>query len=156
MEKSKVLIQFLVIFRQSGDVLFFLYARRLRGYTATAVVQNFRRLFVGKLGGFPKLSPGFFSPQDPLWPSQGLQSCLGDHCEGCFLSLGCSVDQSDEKTTPIRCGDRLRNNSQWFPGSLNYCSWMFPEQLRNKSELVGSEESRQVLTRHPRYVTLFC
>ena len=34
MEKSKVLIQFLVIFRQFGDVLFFLYARRLRGYTA--------------------------------------------------------------------------------------------------------------------------
>ena len=36
-EKSKVLIQFFVIFRQSGDVLFFLYARRLRGYTATAL-----------------------------------------------------------------------------------------------------------------------
>ena len=35
MEKSKVLIQFLVIFSQFGDVLFFLYARRLRGYTAT-------------------------------------------------------------------------------------------------------------------------
>ena len=35
MEKSKVLIQFLAIFRQFGDVLFFLYARRLRGYTAT-------------------------------------------------------------------------------------------------------------------------
>ena len=34
-EKSKVLIQFLLIFRQSGDVLFLLYARRLRGYTAT-------------------------------------------------------------------------------------------------------------------------
>ena len=34
-EKSKVLIQFLLIFRQSGGVLFFLYARRLRGYTAT-------------------------------------------------------------------------------------------------------------------------
>ena len=34
-EKSKVLIQFLLIFRQSGAVLFFLYARRLRGYTAT-------------------------------------------------------------------------------------------------------------------------
>ena len=34
-EKSKVLIQFLPIFRQSVDVLFFLYARRLRGYTAT-------------------------------------------------------------------------------------------------------------------------
>ena len=35
MEKSKVLVQFLVIFRQFGDVLSFLYARRLRGYTAT-------------------------------------------------------------------------------------------------------------------------
>ena len=34
-EKSKVLIQFLLIFRQSGAVLFFLYARRLGGYTAT-------------------------------------------------------------------------------------------------------------------------
>ena len=33
--KSKVLILFLLIFRQSGDVLFFLHARRLRGYTAT-------------------------------------------------------------------------------------------------------------------------
>ena len=35
MEKSKVLIQFPLIFRQSGDVLFFLYARKLRGYTET-------------------------------------------------------------------------------------------------------------------------
>ena len=35
MEKFKVLIQFLLIFRQSGDVLFFLFARRFRGYTAT-------------------------------------------------------------------------------------------------------------------------
>ena len=34
-EKSEVLIQFLLFFRQSGDVLFFLYARRLRRYTAT-------------------------------------------------------------------------------------------------------------------------
>ena len=34
-EKSKVLIQFLLISRKSGDVLFFLYARSLRGYTAT-------------------------------------------------------------------------------------------------------------------------
>ena len=37
--KSKVLIKFLLNFRQSGDVLFFLYARRLRGYTATVTVQ---------------------------------------------------------------------------------------------------------------------
>ena len=35
MEKSKVSIHFLLTFKQSGDVLFFLYARRLRGYTAT-------------------------------------------------------------------------------------------------------------------------
>ena len=39
MEKSKVLIQFLVIFRQSGDVLFSPCARRLRGYTATYAVD---------------------------------------------------------------------------------------------------------------------
>ena len=39
-EKSKVLIQFLRIFRQSGDVLFFLYARRLRGYTATSAISK--------------------------------------------------------------------------------------------------------------------
>ena len=35
MGKSKVLIEFLLIFRQFGDVLFFINARRLRGYTAT-------------------------------------------------------------------------------------------------------------------------
>ena len=33
--KSKVLIKFLLNFRQSGDVFFFLNVRRLRGYTAT-------------------------------------------------------------------------------------------------------------------------
>ena len=35
MEMSKVLVKFLLNFRQSGDVLFFLNVRRLRGYTAT-------------------------------------------------------------------------------------------------------------------------
>ena len=39
-EKYKVSIQSLQIFRQSGDVLFFLYARRLRGYTATDMFCN--------------------------------------------------------------------------------------------------------------------
>ena len=34
MEKSKVSIHFLLIFRRFGDVLFFLYARRLCGYIA--------------------------------------------------------------------------------------------------------------------------
>ena len=38
MEKSKVLIMFLLNFRQSGDVLFFLNVRRLRGYTATVIL----------------------------------------------------------------------------------------------------------------------
>ena len=40
MENSKALIQFLLFLRQSRDVLFFLYARRLRGYTATAASMN--------------------------------------------------------------------------------------------------------------------
>ena len=39
-ENSEVLIQFLLICRQSGDVLFFLYALRLRGYTAIGVFRN--------------------------------------------------------------------------------------------------------------------
>ena len=39
-EKPKVLIQFFLTFRQSGDVLCFLYARRPRGYTATAGEKN--------------------------------------------------------------------------------------------------------------------
>ena len=43
MEKSKILIQFFVIFRQFGDVLSFLYARRLRGYTATAVLLKLKK-----------------------------------------------------------------------------------------------------------------
>ena len=43
MEKSKVLIQFLVFFRQCGDVLSFLYARRLRGYTATKCLEKNNR-----------------------------------------------------------------------------------------------------------------
>ena len=38
--KSKVLMQFLLIFRQFGDVLSFLYARRLRGYTATVAERK--------------------------------------------------------------------------------------------------------------------
>ena len=46
MEKSKVLIQFLLIFRQFGDVLFFLYARRLRGYTATNASHVLPRLVI--------------------------------------------------------------------------------------------------------------
>ena len=40
-EKSKVSIHFPLIFRQSGDVLFILYARRLGGYTAT-VIDNWQ------------------------------------------------------------------------------------------------------------------
>ena len=40
-KKSKVLIQFLLIFRQSGDALFFVYARRFRGYTATMTLGVF-------------------------------------------------------------------------------------------------------------------
>ena len=44
MEKSKVLIQFLLIFRQSGGVLFFLYARRLRRYTAKVLFSKRKKL----------------------------------------------------------------------------------------------------------------
>ena len=42
MEKSKVSIHFVLFFRQSGDVLIFLCALRLRGYTATVMFTNYR------------------------------------------------------------------------------------------------------------------
>ena len=43
-EKPKLLIQFFLIFRRSWDVLFFLYARRLREYTATKVLLDYGKL----------------------------------------------------------------------------------------------------------------
>ena len=75
-------------------------------------------------------------------------------CGENLLPVGCSDNQSGEKNISLRGWDRPRIDPQWFPGFLNYCSWMFPDQLRNKSELVGSEETRQVSKRHPRYETL--
>ena len=76
------------------------------------------------------------------------------YCEGNLSSLGCLEYQDDEKRIPLRDRDRLWNDAQWVPGFLSCCSWMFPERLRKKSEYVGSEETRQVLTVHPRYETL--
>ena len=75
-------------------------------------------------------------------------------CEGTLLPLGCLNDQNGENRISLRGRDRLRNDPQLFPGFLNCCSWMLPERLRNKSELVGSEEIGQVSTRHPRCDTL--
>ena len=77
-----------------------------------------------------------------------------DDCEDNHPPLRYWDYQSDEKRISLRDRDRLRNDSQWVRGFLSCCSWMFPERLRNKSELMGSEEIRQVLTGHPRYETM--
>ena len=65
-EKSKVLIQFFLIFRQSGDLLFFLHTRRFRGYTAT-VFKNFSKDFSHTesriMGALSKLVEFFLNPQ---------------------------------------------------------------------------------------------
>ena len=61
-EKSKVLIKFLLNFRQSGDVLFFLNVRRLRGYTATdtilkitgATTAPLMNFFLQQMAGFKR------------------------------------------------------------------------------------------------------
>ena len=42
----------------------------------------------------------------------------------------------DRQWTPLPDRGCLRNDPQWVPGFLSCCSWMFPEQLRYKSELV--------------------
>ena len=70
-------------------------------------------------------------------------------CEGRFLP------RNGGKKTPLQVQDRLRDGPHWFPGFLDCCSWMFPEQLRNKSELAGSRGTHQALTRLPRSLTLF-
>ena len=54
--ERSVLIQFFLIFRRSGDVFSFLYARRLRGYTATDGVPN--------LGSFVCIRRVSFEPID--------------------------------------------------------------------------------------------
>ena len=74
-------------------------------------------------------------------------------CEDTLPPLSYLDYPSDEKRFSLRDRDRLGNDPQWVPGSLSRCSWMFPERLRNKSEFVGSEEIRQVLTEHPKYET---
>ena len=78
----------------------------------------------------------------------GLFSATNDiHVKSCDESLPAlnHLDyQSSEKRTPLRDRDRLGNGPQWVPSFLSLCSWMFPERLRNKSELVGSEETDQV------------
>ena len=65
------------------------------------------------------------------------------HCDGTLPALNHSDYQSDGKRTPLRNRDRLANDPLWVPGFLSECSWMFFEQLRNKPELVGSEEIHQ-------------
>ena len=75
-------------------------------------------------------------------------------CEDSLPSLGSLEYQGNKKRTPLRDKDRLWNDPQLVPGFLSCCSWIFPDRLRNKSELVGSEENRQALTGHPRYEIL--
>ena len=65
-------------------------------------------------------------------------------CEDTHLPLSYLDDQSDGKSTPLWDRERLGNDPQSVRGFLSRCSWMFPERLWNKSELVGSEEIRQV------------
>ena len=58
----------------------------------------------------------------------------------------------DRQRTPLRDRGRLRNDPKWDPGFLSCCSWMFPEQLRNKSQIVGSKRIHRVYTKHPNCV----
>ena len=65
-------------------------------------------------------------------------------CEDTFPPLKYLENQSDENRFSLRDRYRLGNEPQWFPGFLSCSSRMFPERLRNKYELVGSEEFRQI------------
>ena len=65
------------------------------------------------------------------------------YCEGTLLALDHLDYQSDKKRTSLQDRERLGNDAQSVLGFLSRCSWMFPEQLRNDSELVGLEENHQ-------------
>ena len=52
--------------------------------------------------------------------------------------------QGGRQRTQLRDKDRPGNDTQLVPSFPSRCSWMFPEQLRNGSELLGSEEVHQV------------
>ena len=65
-EKSKLLIQSLLIFRQSGGVLLFLYARRPRSYTATVTKKLSKEVSPTEsriLGALSKLDEFLLNPQ---------------------------------------------------------------------------------------------
>ena len=96
MEKSKVLIQFLVPFRQFGDVLSFLYARTLRGYTATVLMlilvlaTVFASWFVvGK--GNRILQNSFEAVTIFCWPPGGGNSGTKSICMVPFGHVMCSL-----------------------------------------------------------------
>ena len=78
-----------------------------------------------------------------------------NNCEDTLLPLSCLDGQSDGKSTPLRDRDRSGNDPRRVPSFLSRCSQLYPEGLRNKSELVGSEETRQVWTGNPKYETEF-
>ena len=75
-------------------------------------------------------------------------------CEDTLPPLSYIYYQSDEERISLRDRDRLGNDPHWAPSFLGCCSGMFPERLRNRSELVVSEEIRRVLTKHAIYETL--
>ena len=86
-----------------------------------------------------------------FWAS--FSSFITGRCEDTLAPLSYLDDQSDGKSTPLWDRDRLGNDPQWIPGFLSRCSWRFPERLRNKSKLVGSEGIRPVLKENPKYET---
>ena len=85
MEKSKVSIQFLLTFRQFGDVLFFLYARRLRGYTATLIVVISRAL---------RQLSYYLTRSDSAWVGINLTCVISIVMRGQIVSLSvtCKID----------------------------------------------------------------
>ena len=77
------------------------------------------------------------------------------HCDVSLPVLNQLGYWYDRQRTQLWDKGRLRNDLQWISGFLSCCFWMFPKQLRKKSELVGSEEIRRVKTRHRKNMRSF-
>ena len=62
------------------------------------------------------------------------------HCKESLPALNLLDYWSGRQRTLLWDRDRLVYDHPWVPGFPSCSFWMFPEQIRNKSELVVSEE----------------
>ena len=98
-----------------------------------------------------------------IWnaPSFGFPTVFQGYSRESFLELQSSSDVTPldqiqlrywhcKQKHPLRERGRLENDPQLVPGFQICCSWMFPEQLRNKTKIVGVRGNSSSLEKAPK------